>query len=309
MDKRLLLAVILTLLMVFTLPPYLNNEPTRMTASAASFAHESAVRGEKAFGEFCAECHGDQGQGKNGPALNTKQVLSQASDEVLFSLTRSGIPNTAMPSWGQAHGGPLTDQQIGDIVAFMRAWEKTAPFKIVTPEPKPDPDRGTALYQATCVTCHGPDGLGTTRVKVALNDKLKLTTHDDIWFFEVISKGRLDKGMPTWGKVLSPLQIRDVIAMLRIWELTAPPPKPTPDAVKGANFFAAECAQCHGRDGRGTRNGPALRGAEFLAKSADEQVAEVITNGRPTTDMEGFAQKFSQLEIADIIAFVRTLLK
>jgi hypothetical protein len=32
-----------------------------------------------------------------------------------------------MPAWWNEYGGPLTDQQIAEVVAYIRSWEKTAP--------------------------------------------------------------------------------------------------------------------------------------------------------------------------------------
>jgi len=34
-----------------------------------------------------------------------------------------------MPTWWNELGGPLTDEQIAAIVAYVRSWEKTAPSR------------------------------------------------------------------------------------------------------------------------------------------------------------------------------------
>ena len=34
---------------------------------------------------------------------------------------------TQMPAWSVAYGGPLTDQDVRHVVAFIRSWEPTAP--------------------------------------------------------------------------------------------------------------------------------------------------------------------------------------
>ncbi|MBI4670328.1 MAG: c-type cytochrome [Chloroflexi bacterium] len=230
MDKRIILGLILTLAVALLLPFYFFNEASRMEAAGLAYQAESAARGVILYKDYCAECHGANGEGEIGPALNEKRFLSKAHDAVLFDIIRDGVPNSAMPSWGQARGGPLTDQQVLDLVAFLRGWEPTAPLG-KTADATPDPKRGADIYFATCIACHGKDGKGTARVPVALNDQEKLARHDNAWFFEVISKGRLDKGMPTWGKVLSPKQINDIIAHLRTWQTTAaitPAAQPTP---------------------------------------------------------------------------------
>jgi len=250
MDKRVALGFILTLAIVLIVPAYQFAEPGRMSATMSRFRAESASRGEKLYADYCAACHGAKGEGTTAPALNAKEFLGRAKDEVIFDLTRTGIPNTAMPAWGQAHGGPLTDEQVRDIVAFVRSWEPRAQERLA-PGARGNPASGSAVYFSTCVACHGPEGEGTLTVSVALNDPRLQATHDDKWFYDVISRGRLDKGMPTWGKVLSPAQINDVIAYIRTWQTKPPASKPVVegDAVKGASLYSVTCTICHGTTG------------------------------------------------------------
>jgi len=58
---------------------------------------------------------------------------------------------------------------------------------------------------------------------VALNDPQKLKAFDDGWYRATIAKGRPDKGMPTWGTVLAPQQISDLLALLDLWRQNAAP--------------------------------------------------------------------------------------
>lgn len=62
-----------------------------------------------------------------------------------------------------------------------------------------------------CAVCHGDNGVGIDKIP-PLNDAQKLQEFDDAWYRETIAHGRPDKGMPTWGTVLAPQQIADVIA-------------------------------------------------------------------------------------------------
>jgi mono/diheme cytochrome c family protein len=120
-----------------------------------------------------------------------------------------------MPAWGQVFGGPLTDEQILQIVAFVRAWEPTA-LELEPVAVEPDPVRGATIYARTCFVCHGDNGTGTDRAP-ALNNPDRLSRLDDIWYRNTISHGRPAKGMPTWGTVLSPSQIDDLVALISIW--------------------------------------------------------------------------------------------
>jgi mono/diheme cytochrome c family protein len=167
------------------------------------------------YADNCVACHGGNGEGLVGPALNSRELLKMTADETLASLIRTGVPGTVMPAWGQAFGGPFTDEQVSQLVAFIRAWEATAPE--ATPVVSaPDPVRGATIYANTCFICHGENGQGTDRAP-KLNDPAMLRDFDDAWYRKTISNGRPAKGMPTWGTVLSPQQIDDVVALFAAW--------------------------------------------------------------------------------------------
>jgi mono/diheme cytochrome c family protein len=120
-----------------------------------------------------------------------------------------------MPAWGQTFGGPLTDEAVSQVVAFIRAWEPTAP-EILPVTVEPDPVRGATIFAETCFICHGENGQGTERAP-RLNDLATLKDFDDAWYRKTISNGRPAQGMPTWGTVLSPAQIDDVVALIAAW--------------------------------------------------------------------------------------------
>jgi mono/diheme cytochrome c family protein len=203
----------LCILIVFQL--YIWREPARIEADEADDQVAAVLVGGDLYAENCAACHGDSGEGGAGPGLNSAELLKTTSDEALFSLTRTGVPGSIMPAWGQAFGGPFTDEQIHQMVAFIRAWEPTAPEP--TPEVvEPDPARGALIYTQTCSICHGENGLGTD-VAPALNDPERLNKLNDAWYRNTIAHGRPAKGMPTWGTVLSPAQINDVVALVATW--------------------------------------------------------------------------------------------
>ena len=50
-----------------------------------------------------------------------------------------------------------------------------------------------------------------------LNDPQRLDDFDEAWYRSTIAYGRPAKGMPTWGTVLSPAQIDDLVALLTAW--------------------------------------------------------------------------------------------
>jgi cbb3-type cytochrome c oxidase subunit III len=208
------LGVTIAILASFQL--YIYHEPARIAKDVADQKQLDEFEGNVVFSTYCSVCHGKQGEGVNAPALNNKGFLSSTDDDTIFSVISSGVPGTEMPAWNQVHGGPLTDQQVRQLVVFIRAWEPNAPDLDIQ-ERAGDSSKGLEIFDNICIVCHGQNGMGTDRAP-ALNDPAKLAQFDDNWYFDTITTGRPAQGMPTWGTVLSPSQVRDLVSLLRAWE-------------------------------------------------------------------------------------------
>lgn len=211
----LVASLFLTLAILVAFQVYILSEPGRIQTVGAADRLALETAGRTLFAENCTACHNENGEGGVAPALNSRELLKTTSDETLFSLTRTGVPGTIMPAWGQAFGGPFTDEEVRQIVAFVRAWEPTAP-EIEEASSKPDPVRGATIFATNCFICHGANGQGTGRAP-KLNDPTRLDDFPPAWYRSTISFGRPAKGMPTWGTVLSPRQIDDLVALLMAW--------------------------------------------------------------------------------------------
>ena len=87
----------------------------------------NAQRGAELYAQQCAICHGDAGEGRDespaapqgAPSLNNPVFLETASDGFIRYAIAKGRRGTAMP----AFEGALTEQQIDDLVAFIRGLE------------------------------------------------------------------------------------------------------------------------------------------------------------------------------------------
>ena len=82
-------------------------------------------RGAALYAQSCAGCHGADGQGQDGPALNNRVFLESASDSFLIESIRRGRGNTSMPSFriGSTVRRVLADDEVEEIVNFLRSWE------------------------------------------------------------------------------------------------------------------------------------------------------------------------------------------
>jgi mono/diheme cytochrome c family protein len=104
--------------------------PMLLVAYAAT-AQNSAIagntsKGREIFLRYCAGCHGEDGRGEaktfrpNVGNLAIKQLMDELSDEYLFTVIQKGGAavgkNAAMPAWS----AQLGDDDIRDVVAFVR---------------------------------------------------------------------------------------------------------------------------------------------------------------------------------------------
>jgi mono/diheme cytochrome c family protein len=119
--------VLVFFLLVLAFPIYRWTESGRLDEELASENHAQIVAGRQLWSLNCAMCHGAQGQGVEAPALNSQEFLQSVSDDQIHGIVAGGIPGSAMPAWLNEYGGPLTDQQIAALVAYIRSWQETAP--------------------------------------------------------------------------------------------------------------------------------------------------------------------------------------
>jgi mono/diheme cytochrome c family protein len=155
LDRSLLLGLVLLAIIGIGLPAYWLAEPARQERALAGMVRKAATNGGEEYAAACQSCHGPEGSGGvttftltdeatgkfvstvtwKAPALTT--VLSRFDeDEVRFILNYG---RGVMPAWGGPGGGPLTEQQIDDLVVYMRT--------IQLPEEKVAEDVMTGVVQ------------------------------------------------------------------------------------------------------------------------------------------------------------------
>ncbi len=118
---------ILLFLMAAVFPFYRWYEPANRDEAREEQAAALADEGSTVWQFNCSACHGLNGEGGVGPALNSEQFLQSATDSQMRTLIAVGIPGSQMSAYSLDHGGPLTSEQIKSVVAHIRAWEPDAP--------------------------------------------------------------------------------------------------------------------------------------------------------------------------------------
>lgn len=108
------------------LPPY-----REVAARRAGAAPGDAARGLAVWKDYCAECHGENGEGGGGGlAVTEGSFLALVSDQGIRSIVIAGRPELGMPSWREHEGKPPLDlQQISDVTAWLVAQRRPFPGK------------------------------------------------------------------------------------------------------------------------------------------------------------------------------------
>ena len=197
-------------------------EPSGGPAAAqggATGPHEAS--GAALYTKYCALCHGPDAKGyaaDNAPSLITPQFLSAADDSFLVNSIALGRPDTAMAAYGAQSGGPLSTDQIQDIVAFLRSHGPA--YQAPQKHPSGSAKGGAKTYSETCAQCHGDRRTRGNAVHLANPTFIGLAGDD--FLYDSISRGRDGTPMKAYGKELEPEQIADVVAYLRTWSVGAP---------------------------------------------------------------------------------------
>jgi len=125
------------------------------------------------FAENCSVCHGAFGEGGPNPALSgdiilpisTAEYLKTRDDTTLRNIISFGQPNSGMSPFGDANGGPLNDEQLDAIVAFIRSWEANPPVDELPKYPEVGSGAVSSggsgfsgqilpIFESRCAACH-----------------------------------------------------------------------------------------------------------------------------------------------------------
>jgi len=200
-DRRLLISVILTTLIVLIVPVYYLFESQRQYQFTISEEQESVERGAALFAGNCSPCHGVQGQGNatqpttgkatGAPPLRgfvtevgadgkPQQVpwTKSRTEDYLRATISAGRPPlgghpapgaVVMPTWSERFGGPLRDIDVDYVVKFLESqeWDLVAkqtaqlPAEFAKATPAPPVSASAAIANPT----PGPTGTGIISIQ------------------------------------------------------------------------------------------------------------------------------------------------
>jgi mono/diheme cytochrome c family protein len=172
-------------------------------------------------------------------------------------------------------------------------------------------DIGEKTYLTFCAGCHGYDGIATypNTPSFALGERLQ---KEEVVLIESILNG--NGGEPGWGETLDQDLLGYTLAYIRErfgntdgqhTEKDIDTTVMSSTLQSGDELYSTFCAGCHGFNGIAYYvNSPSFALGERLQKS-DFELAYSITYGKGV--MPNWKEKLSQVQISNIVAFIRTL--
>jgi mono/diheme cytochrome c family protein len=273
-NLQIILGALMVLITSFVVLVYGFNEEERMAETERAQHARAIEQGAVLFEAQCSRCHGTQGLGIPGlcPPLNDRYFYDDRLTDVGWSgsledyivatvssgrlastrpQTYPGEGTPAMPAFSEHYGGPLRDDQVRSLAAFILNWEETA-TEVAVPEvptgpvvgtditkelPEGDAAAGEALTVSLgCTACHittptGPawlpsgeiPGIGErAEAEFSLPEYTGKATSAEQYLFESVvdpniylSPGFASGLMPqTYGATLTDQNMADLIAYL-----------------------------------------------------------------------------------------------
>jgi cytochrome c oxidase cbb3-type subunit 3/ubiquinol-cytochrome c reductase cytochrome c subunit len=194
----------------------------------------SAAHGAQLYARMCAVCHGAEGEGylaDQAPALAQPDFLATVSDEFLSFAIAVGRRGSTMSAWQTDHGGPLSPDDVRDVVAHLRSWQKQPALTPADNLIIGEAERGRRIFKQRCAQCHGAKA-----PYVHILNRQLLFHARPAFLRHAIQHGRPPTKMPAFQQALGDQAIEDVVAYLRnlpSWPIpgevpgnAAPPPIP-----------------------------------------------------------------------------------
>jgi mono/diheme cytochrome c family protein len=234
-----------------------------VTFTIAAAEGTSVEVGQELYSQSCAPCHGEFGEGGPNPSragdiifpISTAEYLKTRDDFTIRAIIAQGQPNYGMSPFGSAFGGPLEDEDVDAVVAYIRSWEADPPVEL-PPEIVIDVGETVALdpkqiYDQLCSQCHGLNGEGG--IGPDFENAQFQANRTDNQLYDAINVGHDATSMIAWGDVLSADQIQQMVLLIRQFRTSPVSGQPTTGEVSFSSdvmpIFEVECFACHGNFG------------------------------------------------------------
>ena len=141
-SKQVNAMILLLALLLLGIGAYTIWDPFRAEAETERTREKIVERAAHTYARNCRVCHGNNGEGRIGPALEPEARKRSGLDDladpnklkenqaIVKNTIACGRIGTVMPPWAQDQGGALTDEQVRQLVILItenpggEAWKK-----------------------------------------------------------------------------------------------------------------------------------------------------------------------------------------
>lgn len=253
-------------------------EPARMDRAKADQQAEAIQRGMDLYAFHCAECHGSRGQGEieaDATDLADEYIQNQDTDFLYKAIAR-GRNDTDMAAFHIDEGGALNRQQIESLITIIRdgSWNnvaiRVAELDMVSEEELALADVYAleeaieALPMIMVIPTQVP-AVAPASIPNNMEPPPAETHTDTLPGIAVVPTD------PANTETLPSIAIVPTEASADLLPLIAIKPTETSNEYASAlNLYAVHCAECHGVNGAGMEDIPALHIPRVQTMSARE---------------------------------------
>lgn len=127
LDRYMVWGLVFMVALIAGFVAYRIREPDLRKEALRSQTSSYTAVGRTLFRASCSECHGKKAEGGSGPTLNAKEFLKTTTDAQMQLLISGGVSGSDMPAWNLDYGGTMTDEQVRQLVTYLRSLEPNAP--------------------------------------------------------------------------------------------------------------------------------------------------------------------------------------
>jgi len=199
-------------------------------------AMPSAMRGLSLYGQRCASCHGERGEGASrATAIGRRELLLDRSPVEVFQMTATTTEQQGLRHVG-AHeqGVSMASKALIPHARYAQGWNEQERWDVVAAlwsfgTTADRLDLGQRLYLKNCAACHGergagdgPGGKSQPKNPADFTNARRMLAGTSALYTAKMRRGGMGTGMPYWGSIFTEQELTAVVDYLWTFALGRP---------------------------------------------------------------------------------------
>ena len=203
-------------------------------AGVVPAAVPSAARALPLYGQRCASCHGERGEGTaRAPAFARRDAMADTCPVDVFRIL-AGAKMQQGSAQGGAHGQGVStvSKAIPSHALYVRDWTEQERWDVVATlwsfaTTTDRLDLGQRLFLRNCAACHGelgrgdgPSGKHQPKKPADFTDARRMLAGTSALYTAKIRRGGMGTGMPYWGSIFTEEELAALVDYMWTFSLT-----------------------------------------------------------------------------------------